>query len=114
MEREYKEIITPVSQQKIQLKAWLTGREKRAINSVLLSDMVFSTTAENEKSDYKLTAKSLESMQDKKIETIIVSINGDTKDILNEVLEMRAEDFDFILDEINKITEDLSDSDKKK
>ena len=42
MERETKEIITPIGQNKIVLKLWLTGQEKRRLTSVFLDAAMIS------------------------------------------------------------------------
>ena len=45
---------------------------------------------------------------------MIVSINGSNENIVDTVLDMRDEDFNFIVAEIDKITWGIDEEDKKK
>lgn len=99
MNRETKEIITPIQKHKVILKTYITGREKREINNVFLTGTKFSPNVKPEL-DGSLVQKS----QDKLIEIIVVSVNNKTENILNTVLDMHSQDFDFVLAEINNIT----------
>lgn len=114
-EREYKEIITPVGKKKVKIKAWITGRESRAIKSSILEGVNFSGKQGDEQisSDYVFNAKTLEGMKDKAIEMVVVEIDGNKENILNTVLDMRREDYDFVLTQVDEVTE-TSDADKKK
>ena len=126
-ERETKTIITPISNQEVIIKTWLTGRERRAIRSVYLDtlevkgeeDIVANSSEESEKkvgATYAITGELLNKAQDKQIETIIISIDGITEGLVDIVLDMRDEDMDSIMEEISKIVSsgDLSEEDKKK
>lgn len=104
---ETKEIITPVGQHKIVLKSWLTGREKRLIQSVLLSDVNLK------EGKYEIIGDKLTEMQDRTIETIVVSVDGSSDKNLEKILDMHSADFDFVLAEINKITNPLPEEIKK-
>jgi hypothetical protein len=101
IEREYKEVITPISKQQIKLKAWITGREKREIQNVL-----FSSSA--------ITGENLNKAKEKAIELIIVSIDGSTEKIVDTVLDLRLEDYEFLLDEIDIVSEGTIDKKKLK
>lgn len=117
MERDNKEIITPIGQQKIRIKAWLTARERRSIRAVLLEGVEFSTKegdTENLMSNYKMNASSMDKMQDKTLETVIVDINGSPENVLEAVLDMREEDYNFIIKEIDKVTGEQTEKESKK
>jgi hypothetical protein len=101
MERENIERLTPVEKHKCILKAWLTGREKRAISEVLLKGANFLS---DEGTKPTFSGELINKAQDIAITTVLVSIDGKTEDILNIVLDMRGEDFDFIVEEISKVT----------
>lgn len=115
-ERESNEIVTPVENKKVLLKAWLTGREQRNIRSSLLSGIKFSANSD-EKSvpDYNFDGDTLNKMQDVSIKNVVISIEGVTDNILDTILDMNSKDSDFIMQEIEKITKtNLSEEDKKK
>lgn len=113
MEREYKTIKTPVQGDTIQLKTWLTAREKREIQNVYFQDVAFKQGG-----DYEIQANKVNEAQDKTIQMTVESINSTIKDknlILEYVLdEMRSKDFEFLLSEIEKITStDVEDKKKE-
>jgi hypothetical protein len=102
MERETKTIETPVDKHSVVIKLWVTGEEKRKIRSPFMEAMKISTNGESELS--KLSSDDLlNRVENLLIETIIVSVDGKTIDIVKEVLEMKGDDYDFVLSEINKI-----------
>lgn len=90
MERETKEIITPVGKQKIVMYSYLLGGEKKSF-----------IYAEPEKA------------QDMIIEKLIVSIDGSNENILERVNNMHGKDYDFIFREISKVIEESSFIEKK-
>ena len=125
MEREYTEIVLPVSKAIVKLKTWLTGRERREIRNVMAKNLHYSysgeTTADGSeiKPSYEVTGEQLSEAQDTAIKTIVVEINGivDNKEaILDSVLDLHEKDYSFLVEEINKIrnTDDLPDETKKK
>jgi len=119
MEREYKEIVTPVGNHKVRIKTWLTGRERRAIRGIIfenvnLSSELLEGKEEDIKPKYELGAEVIQKMQDKAFESIIEEIDGNKEDIVNRVLNMHEKDYDFIVKEIDKVTQSLSEDSKKK
>ena len=117
LEREYKEIVTPIGGSKVRLKAWLTGRERRDVRNILFENVNLSSETMNEegvKPKYEVNASIIQKMQDKAFESVIADIDGNTEDIVNRVLNMHEKDYDFIVSEINKVTDSLSEDNKKK
>ena len=110
MERETKTIITPFGKEEVILKAWITGNEKRKISSALLTGMSVSKASfEN----VELTPELINKAQDITFSEIIVSIADSNENIIQRVLDMRGEDFDFVVQEVNKITNPEEDIKKK-
>lgn len=119
-ERETKTITTPISADTIVIKTYLTGREKRALTNVFLQEgLDFNAETKNVKG---LNAKLIDQNQDLGWKTVIVSINGKqdgaqedgkTFSLVEAVLDMRSEDFDFITDQVNEIIKDRSFEEKK-
>ena len=111
MEREQKKIITPIDNHEIILLSWLTGGEKRKITNSLLDnqDLQMSNTTQN----FKLSAELINNAQDIGFETVIVSINNKTENIVKTVLDMKSKDFDFVVNEINIITNEDNEVKKK-
>jgi len=99
MEREILEIITPNSNQKLKLKKYLTGRESRNITASLLDNVSYDDNQQP-----KFSAETMTKSQDATINEVVESIDDKTDNILDTILDMDARDFDFIIEEINKIT----------
>lgn len=91
MNRETREIITPIGNQKIAINSFILGGEK--------SDIVHAT---------------LQEAQDLTIKYVVVSIDGSLEDITKKVKEMHGKDYDFIFNEIVKVMEDSTWTAKKK
>ena len=109
--REEKVLETPVSKQKVIIKAWLTGREKREINSVLFAETSFSTE-QLKNPDIAINSNLINKMQDKLLETVVISVDDKTDKVVETILDMRSQDFDFVISEIDKVTK--SDEELKK
>jgi len=102
MSRETKIVETPISKVKIEMRSWITGREKRALKSVFLENVKIDESGKT--LNIGNSADIVNQAENKTIEIVIVSIDKETKGILDKVLDMRAGDFDFVMGEINKIT----------
>lgn len=99
MERETKELKTP-NGHKVVYKAWLTGREKREIQNVFLQDMEVEVGKE---ASQKINAGLANKAQDKTIEMMIVSVDGEKEKVLDKVLDLRSEDFEAIINTLNSL-----------
>lgn len=108
MERETKEITTPGGHV-VKLNTWLTGREKRELSSAFLQKV---SVGQDGIQDIELTGEIINKVQDLTLENVVVSVDGAVEDIVNKVLDMKSEDYDFIIAEMNKITN--KDEDVKK
>ena len=96
----------------VRLNEYITGREKRALTNVFLTgDLTFSADAGQVKG---LKGSMVETAEDLAIKTVVVSVDGKTDDIVNSVLNLRSEDYAFVVKEINKITADLKGEELKK
>lgn len=127
-ERETITKTTPIDSYEVVLKSWLTGREQRQIRSVLLEGVKFSASPETEKeneeedqkdkssfsSDFSIDGSSIDKQQDAKIKAIVVSVDGQTDNVLDKILDMHSKDMDFIINEIEKISDSLDETTKKK
>ena len=102
MEREIIKIVTPISKQEIVLKAWLTGREKRALNQPYMANLV--EDANGEMKPKEVTGDFINQVEDLAIKTIVVSVDGKTEDVLDLILDLKAEDFNFVVRAINNLT----------
>ena len=104
MERETKIIQTP-NKHKVEMKSYITGREKRELRSIFLKEMNFGiqdggTEIKEMKGDI------IDKAEDKAIEIVVVSVDGKKENVVDAVLSMNSKDYDFIIKEINKVTKD--------
>ena len=120
MERETKIVKTPISKQEIVLKTYLIGKEKRALTSIFLKGGL-SFNMET-KGVQGLKSDMYEDAENLLLRTVIVSVDGhkdgevvDGKplNLLDVILDMRAEDYQFIVNEVNKISNDTEFEQKK-
>jgi len=99
--RETIEIETP-SKHKVVLKAWLTGKEKRALSKPLMNRMKFDAEGRSILEENKF-GDMYEEMQDLTINTVVVSVDGNTENVVEKILEMKDEDYDFVIAQIDKV-----------
>jgi hypothetical protein len=104
---ETKELITPKGKNKVKIKAYITGKDSKEINGVLFEGMEISAI------DQKLSGSQLIKMNDKSLELVLVDIDGKTENLRDVAEEMHAEDYNYILQEVQKVT-NYQDVDKKK
>src|SRR5688572_9960328 len=104
MERETKLIQTPNGKQ-VELKTYITGREKRAIESIYYRDVEMTATA-GEQTIKGFKGSAVEEAQNKAIETVVVSLDGQAEDLLNRVLDLHIADYQAVMQAIDEITAD--------
>ena len=86
MEREFKEVVCPISKAKVKLKTWLNGHEKLALTEAK-EDQV--------------------KVQIQMLETVVAEIDGVKEDVANKILDLHGADVDFV---IKSITETMTNS----
>jgi len=96
------EIITPIKQHKVELKDWITGREQQDIKKPI-TDVMMRITSKGESSTEINIGEAQRKSTEKAIESVVVSIDGDKKDILNRVYDMPSKDYDFVVKKVDDI-----------
>ena len=109
-DRETIEVETPLKKHRVVLKSWINGREKQKIDGALFKGM--ETSSDQDKPTPKLNDSFLANQTNAAIQNIVVSVDGNSTNVLDRVLDMRAQDYEFVKDEVNKIVE--GDLDEKK
>lgn len=100
---ETKTIETPVEKHRVEVKLWLTGGDRRALRSVYTENAQIEMKGEVPEIK-NISGSLVDKAEDKSIEIMIVSIDGNKENILKRVLEMRDEDYDFVIKSIQEIT----------
>ncbi len=112
MDRETKTIETPAGKHKVEIKTYLIGREKRALTNIYLSKDMSVNTEDKQITGFA-NRNIIEEAENLALQTMIVSIDGkhDGDDVegikfslIDCVLDMRSEDYDFIVNAINDVT----------
>lgn len=111
MNRETQTITTPVSKQEVVINTYLTGREKRQLQNVFLQgDLAFNPDSKNVTG---INFSLIDKEQDLAWSLVVVSIDGSKEDVVTKILDMRAEDYDFIVANVNAIRKDKNFEEKK-
>jgi len=101
-QREVKELITP-SGKKLEIKTYVTARERNEIRSAMLPFMNVDTTTS--KVDDKISGDILIKIEPKLIEVIVSTYDGSSENILDRILDGSPEDYDFIVKNLRFISD---------
>lgn len=96
------EIITPILNRKVELKDWITGREQQEIMKPI-TDTKMTISSKGESSTEINIGEAQRKSTEKAIEFVVISIDGDKKDILNRVYDMPSKDYDFVVKKVDSI-----------
>lgn len=100
-DRETKTIQTPIGKDNVTIKTYLTAKEEMEIQKILFDSAEISGGVVTNMSGSK--SEVMFGMEKKLMEIAVVKINDDNKDIVNRLLDMRANDYNFVKEEIDKI-----------
>lgn len=100
-DRESYEVVTPVKGIKVVLKSWITGRESQAIDTAMFAGV--GTSVDGKKLQPKLSDSMIADQENASIKAVVVSVDGSDKDVVEAVLNMRAGDYKFVLEEVDKV-----------
>lgn len=96
---ETKEITTPIGKNKVKLKAYITGKDAKEINAVLLDNIEISSVGQ------KLSGSNIVAMTDKQMDLIVLEVDGKTENTRDLVENMVAKDYNFVVTEVQKIAD---------
>jgi len=102
MERETREIETPIGKHKVVLKTYLTGREQRAIEAIYLGTVKYELETQTVRPSF--TGTTAQEAENEAIRQQIVSVDGKADDVLNTVLDMHADDFQFVKEQLRIVS----------
>lgn len=109
-DRETFEITTPYKGHIVVLKSWITGGEKQKIDGAIFKGM--KTSKDQDDPTPEFTDEFLANQQNASITHVVVSVDGNDKNVLQRILDMRVPDFNYVIEQIGKITK--GDIDEKK
>lgn len=100
------EVTTPVLGKKVVLRGYITGRIKQEIQGVMLSS-VKEVSAEQAT---KFDGTAALAATNKALELIVLSVDGKSERVLDAVLDLPEQDFDYIKAEVDKVQNPLVES----
>ena len=98
---ETHEVTTPIGKVKVVLKDWITGKDSQAIDSAMFAGV--GTSMDGKKLQPKLSDSMIADQENASIKAVVVSVDASDKDVVNAVLNMRAGDYKFVLEEVDKV-----------
>jgi len=101
MERPTKVLETPIDKHKIEVKSWVSGGEMEQIQGVWLEGMEMQV---GEETQPKVKGSQLTTANHKLIELLVVKFDDSADGILEKVLDMKNDDYQFLVAELNTIT----------
>lgn len=102
MEREIKTITTPIHKHKVELNAWITGQEYEDIQAPM-NNIKFSLGGVGSIKSEITAGEVVKKTEEVATNIILVSIDGDKKDLVNRLRQMHKNDYLFVLKEIDSI-----------
>ena len=105
-ERETKTLTTP-SGKELALKTYLTARERKQVRETLFSQMKGNATPDGTFQISELPASVMIQAEEATLKAVIVSYDGSVENVLERLLDTKTEEYDFVLAEVNKVTEDF-------
>jgi len=103
---------TPISHAKVIIKAWLTGREKRAINAVLFRGEEYGQ-GELNNIELKVKGEKITEMQDELLKAYLISVNDDITNPFDVILDMIDKDYNFVMSKVNELNSAEEEAVKK-
>jgi hypothetical protein len=93
---------TTTAGHKVVLASFITGRQKRYINDAFLEGVEISSGTD--KPQFSVSGEKANVATDRAIESVVVSVDGQTENKVDLVLNLPAQDSDEILAKINEVT----------
>ena len=110
-DRETHTIITPIKGHVVVLYSWINGREKQKIDGSMFNNI--STEGEGDQMRPKMSESVIASRENAEISCAVVSVDGNDFDVVEQVLDMRAKDYEFVLKRVEEVVEGNFDEKKK-
>lgn len=88
------------------LYTYITGRERRDIQNIFLKDIGVSKNGEIESDGF--SGATITEANDFILKTLLVSLDGSKENVFDRVLDLHADEYEFIKNEVDKISKDWS------
>ncbi len=95
-------LTTPIQKKEIVIRSWITGGELQEINKPMQDIKMLMEVGGKTRAELDLGDKQHQVME-KAIETIVVSVEGETDNILEKVYALHSQDFTFLKEKIDDV-----------
>lgn len=103
-----KTVITPIGKHKVEIKEWLTGREREFVNEPMFNAVKPKASMVGGKPDIDMgqfdVKGYMKESAHREIETFVVSVDGVKEKVLDLVLGMHEDDTEFVKTSIEAIS----------
>ncbi len=97
-----KTIKTPVDGIEVLIKCWVTGKEKREIESPMTDVKLRINTMGQGGADINV-GEARQKVIENSIKTVVLSVNGTKENIVGLIDGLKSPDYDFVLGEIDQV-----------
>lgn len=117
-----KEIVTPNGNHKVVIKQFITGFDDEAIEAIYTNGITeLPTPVETEEGEaaapapaIKFDGKIIQAVERETVKRTVVSVDGDSSDVITSVYSMHKEDAKFVKNAVNEVVNPKEDTPKKK
>ena len=110
MERQTKTIKLPITGFTVEYYSYITAGEKREVTEILTSSISADMQGQ---AKGEIALSTVYKANDKAIELLIKSLNGSTENVLSQIKDLPASDYDVLLEAVNAISNDTQYQQKK-
>lgn len=96
-DRPTKELALPFTKTSIVAKEWISGREQEYIEKPTTESVEVKPDSSGRVSFGKLDTNKLAESTHRAIETVVVSVNGKSENVLDAVLDLPAQDYNLVI-----------------
>lgn len=111
--KETIELKLPVSGKVAVLRGYITGRIDQQIQGVFLEETAIEADSKGSQS-VKMKASLTQLANNKAIELIVLSIDGNTDNILDQVLDLHSDDYKAVIAKVNEVSAPTDPKDSTK
>ena len=95
-------ITTPINKVEVELKDWITGRDEQDIQRPITSVKLQIGIKGAGVGEIDV-GKAMEESKNIAVQKVVISADGKTGDILNAILDMHKQDYQFVMNEVDKV-----------
>lgn len=105
------ELTTPVEGKKVVIRGFVNGRIKQAISAMYLAGSTIETTLDKAGKEVSKQVTNALVGQDatlKALELMVISVEGQAEGVVDSILDLCEQDYDFVKAEVDKVRTPLA------